>query len=163
MSPFQGAYKLVCLNPDGSVAWEESFPNGQTTAGLTHALATELGGGTQITTWFVGLISATGFTGLNVADTTSSHTGWQEVTSYNEATRPQWSPGAAAGGAITGPTANGFTLNASGTALGAFLCSSSTKGGSSGVLWAHGEFSQPRQYVPGQVLQGAYTCQLAGS
>lgn len=88
--------------------------------------------------WYVGLVDGATFTAFDpVTDTMPSHPGWTEVTAYAEATRQQWVPGVVLdgypatlnnpGNAIVNPTADG-------SAIGIFLCSVATKGGTTGQL-----------------------------
>lgn len=86
------------------------------------------------TTWYIGLIEDTGFTGFTAGDTMASHGGWTECTDYDEGTRPEWTEGAASGQAITNSTPIEFTMNASKTIKGFFLTNDNTKGGTTGTL-----------------------------
>lgn len=156
-----GFFDVECYNPDGSLAWTERVENGATTVGLNHILATEFAGGTQATTWYLGLISHTGFSAVAAADTMASHGGWTEHQDYNEATRPAWTPGSVSGGSITSSSTTNFTnTTANNQVDGVFLVSESTKGGSSGTLWATGLFASTRTLAAGQVLKINYTTTL---
>jgi hypothetical protein len=158
---FKGEFHARYYNPDGSLAWEETFPNGPTTEGLTDALSTVFNGGSQ-RSWRVGLIDATNFTELATADGMASHAGWQENTSYAESTRPAWSSLTVSGALAQNPVFVTFTFNATATIEGIFITSNSTKGGSTGILWATGLFSVPRSFVSGGILTLTYTVQAAG-
>lgn len=158
-----GMFTARCFNPDGSLAWEQRFKNGATLEGLTHILATQFHGGAQITTWRLAPINNAGFVGLDRSDTMAAHAGWTEWTSYDEAARQDWVEGDPAGGIIATQTVATFTISAAGTLRGAFLTSSSTKGGTSGVLWATGEFDETMAVVVGQSVQFGYTCVAAGA
>lgn len=160
---FLGKFYLECYNPDGSLAWKEEFPNGTTTAGLNSIESVYFAAGSQITTWYLGLIDNAGFSSLNASDTMGSHGGWAESTAYSESVRQTWSPGAASGGVITNGTAASFTMNATATIKGAFLTSSNTKGGTTGTLWATGAFDSNQAVVSGQVLKVTYTCTATGA
>lgn len=110
--------------------------NGATTLGCNYILDTSFRGVTQITAWYVGIINASGYSGVAVGDTPSSHAGWTEFTSYSESVRQTWSPGAAAGGVLTNTTAMAFTINSSGNGQGVFVVSNSTKSATTGTLWS---------------------------
>ncbi len=98
-SRFRGYFDFVCKNPDGSVAWEErGVPNGTTTGGLNSILGVYFNSGTQLTSWYAGLIDNAGFSSLNAGDTMASHANWTENEDYAESTRRAWSPGSASGG-----------------------------------------------------------------
>jgi|SRR6185436_3527857 len=153
-----GYFTTRCYNPDGSLAWEEKFPNGATTVGLNYMNDVALGGTSQLTPWFLGLINNSGFSALSADDTMGSHTGWSEFTDYSESVRQTWTPGSSASGSVTNPTVCSFTNVTNGNVVyGQFLASDSTKGGAVGTLWATGAFSTPRTLESGQVLQTTYT------
>jgi hypothetical protein len=158
---FKGVWDWCVRDPDGSVVRRGRFNNAITNAGLTHALSIVLGGGTQVTTWYMGLIN-TGAT-LAAADTMSSHAGWTEITSYASATRPEWTEDAAASQAITNTTDVTFAINGTVTAYGAFLNSNSTKGGTTGTLWATGAFASEQALVSGQTLNVTYSVTAANA
>jgi hypothetical protein len=162
-SRFQGWFDFVCRNPDGSVAWEERVVlNGTTTVGLNSILSVYFNSGTQITTWYAGLIDSSGFSSLGAGDTIASHSGWAESTAYSESTRRTWTPGSPAGGVVTGSVAV-FTMNATATIKGGFLVSENTKGGTSGTLWCTAAFGSTQSLVSGQTLTITYTCTATGS
>lgn len=160
---FQGRFTWEIVNPDGTVGRSGEFKNATTNAGLNSALSVYLAAGTQLTTWYMGLINNSGFGGLAAADTMSSHVGWTELTSYTESVRQTWTPGAVSGQSVNNPTAVAFTINATVTVNGAFLVSNSTKGGTTGTLWATGSFGSPQSLTSGQVLRLTYTCTATGA
>lgn len=139
---------------------KEVFPNGSTTAGLNSILSVYFNSGTQLTTWYLGLINNTPAPTLAAADTIASHSGWSESTSYSESVRQTWTPGAPASASITNPTVATFTANAAITIYGLFLVSNSTKGGTTGTMWAHGAFGSTQALISGQTLTGKYTLTL---
>lgn len=133
------------------------------TIGINEFLDSTLHGSSQNATWYVGLISNSGFTGLAAADTMSSHAGWTEATGYSESTRPEWTEGAAANGAITATAPAVFSFTSTQVIIGAFLVSNSTKGGTTGNLktstrWL---FSSARTLNSGQKL--ALTLSIQGA
>jgi hypothetical protein len=151
-----GYFECVCRNQDGSIAWKERLENGFTNVGLQHMLETEYAAGTQVTSWKIGLISNASFTSISAGDTISSHAGWIEFTGYSQATRPSWSC-SASGGTIQNSSAAVFTINTGSAAIrGAFLCSDSTKGGTTGTLASHGQFSSVQSPSSGQTLEFRY-------
>ena len=158
----QGLFKVECWNEDWTEKlWEEEFPNGGTTAGFNDVLNTYFNSGTQQTSWFLGLIDNNGFSALATSDTMASHAGWVENTGYSAATRPQWTPQAPSGGAITNPSSVVFAINGTVAIKGAFIVSNSTKNGTTGVLWATGALSAVQNLVSGQNLKITYTCTLS--
>lgn len=137
----QGLWKITCRDKDGNIKWEDEWENAVVNAGLDHALDATLSGGTQTTTWYVGLTDGTPT--VAAGDTMSSHAGWAEVTAYDEAARVTWTDGGVSGQSVdNSASAATFTISTNGTTVGgAFLTSVSTKGGSTGILYAAGAFS----------------------
>lgn len=108
--------------------------NQAVTAGINHILDFALGSTSKPTT-YGGLINNSGFTALSADDTMSSHSGWTEITGYNEANRPTMTWGSASAKVISA-SAITFTETA-GTgfaAKGYFIATNNTKGGTTGVL-----------------------------
>lgn len=132
-------------------------PNGVTNGGIEDNESVYFAAGTQKTAWYFGLVNNSGWTAFAAADTMSSHAGWTELASYDEATRPQWSPGAPSGRTITNPTSATFTISATVAIKGAFLVSNNTKSGTSGTLWSTGAFSTVQNLVDDQVFKLTYT------
>jgi hypothetical protein len=160
----KGLFKVVCNNPDGSIAWEESFSNGTTDQGRTLGLNNIFTGSTQSPSWFIGLISATSFSALSTLDTAATHSGWIEATEYNETTRRQWNPGAPVSSAgtttMTSSAALVFTASASVSIKGAFIATASAKNSTSGVLWATGTFVSDQNLITGQTISITYQTSL---
>ena len=127
--------------------------------GKNYILDVMFNNGTQIAnnSWFIGLISLTGFTGLAATDTMSSHSGWTEFTGYTQATRVAWGSQAASGQSTTNTTAATFDINASGTVKGVFIPSNSTKGGTTGTLWATALFAADVPVSSSDQLKITYT------
>lgn len=112
---------------------------------------------TASTSWFIGLISLSGFSALAAADTMSSHSGWTEFTGYSQSTRVAWGPGASSGQAITNASPATFDINATGTVKGIFVTTNSTKSGTTGKLWATGLFAADVPVSNGDQLKITYT------
>jgi hypothetical protein len=75
--------------------WADTIDNIVVNAGLNHILDVVLSGGTQITTWYLGLLSATPT--VAAGDTMASHGGWTEITAYDEAVRQTFVEAGASG------------------------------------------------------------------
>lgn len=158
--------KLSCLNPivvqhwreDKLIAEYQTF-NDITNEGKNNIFEVYFHSGTQTLTasWFIGLISNSGFTGLAATDTMSSHAGWTEFTAYSQSTRVAWGPGTATSQSITNATAAQFDITGSGTVKGVFIVTNSTKSGTSGILWATALFSADVPVVNGDQLKVTYT------
>lgn len=157
-----GWFNVFCWE-NGKLAWREVVPNMATTVGKNYMLNAAFRGSAQLSSWYSGLVAYASGVAFAEGDTMSSHAGWTENTAYSEGTRPQWSAAAAAGSSMTAPTYT-FTVNASGQALhGLFVNSDSTKGGTTGTLWATGAFSTTKRPNNGAVLQCVYTTTLKSS
>jgi len=103
--------------------------------------------------WYVGFISSTSFTSISASDTMASHSGWTEYTDYAEVTRPVIAFGAASGNSITNPTVAEITPNAAADIVGFFLTTSSTKGGTTGYLFAAQGFDEGTRSVSAGIVQ----------
>lgn len=136
----RGRWRVRCRDRIGRVKWEDEITNLVTNAGEDYMLTAGLDGGTQITSWFVGLTDGTPT--VAEGDTAASHAGWTEVTAYDEAARQGWTGGTVSGQSVDNSASPAtFTINASTTVGGAFLISDNTKGGTTGTLYAAGAFS----------------------
>jgi len=148
----EGAYPPFNeVGPDGKLKWVEQFENIVVNEGLNHLLDSALAGQTQITSWYVGLKGS----GMPAAaDTMGSHATWSEDQNYSEANRPTWTPnGAASGQSVSNSNAKAtFSINATTTIYGAFLTSNNTKGGTTGKLYAAGNFASAKSLSAGDQL-----------
>jgi hypothetical protein len=141
---------------DGQLIDEEITHNGVTVGGKNSLFNIMFGAGTQITTWYFGLIDNSATTTNDTTDTMGSHA-WAENTAYAETTRQQWSPGSASSASITNGTAATFTVNATGTLYGMFVVSNSTKGGTTGTLWSTAAFNTTKSVASGDTVKLTYT------
>lgn len=112
-----------------------------------------LGATAKPAAYYLGLIQATTFTGMSSSDTMASHTGWTEYTDYAEATRQTITFGAASDGTITNPTSTNITPNANADVVGFFITTNSTKGGTTGFLFAQDVFDQGTRSVQSGVIE----------
>jgi hypothetical protein len=134
------------------------FPNGIVDEGLNHILDTQFHGGTQVATWYIGLVNNSGYSAFADADTLSSHAGWAEFTSYTEANRVTWAEDAAATRSISNSTTADFSINASGNLKGIFVSSNNVKStGNTGTLWSTAAFSSVVATANGDTLKVTYT------
>src|SRR5690606_34206604 len=89
--------------------------------------------GTQITTWYLGLIDNANYSALANGDTYDDidqvGNGWDEFKAYTDAdnadsttTRPVWPVGSASGQSITNSTQAIFNITSGGTVKGVFVC-----------------------------------------
>jgi len=130
--------------------------------GLNELLGVTLDGDSQTTDWRVGLIDDSGFVSIYGSDSMASHPGWVENTDYDETSRPSWNPDAPADQEISNSVAVEFTMNDTKTIKGFFISSSSTKGGSSGTLFAAVLFEEGDvDVVSADVIEITFTVGLA--
>lgn len=144
---------------EGRPRWRFRIRNAATDAGLNDLLSAGFAAGTQRPAWYLGLIDNDGFSAIPATDTLSSHPGWTEVTAYTSATRPQWTPLSVAGKLVQNTSVVNFTMNATKTLRGIFVASDSTKGGTSGILWATALLPSTQQVVNSQVVKVTYGVQ----
>jgi len=164
----KGVFKVQCFGDDGVLKWEEETPNLVVNQGLQDMNTTYLKSGTQITTWYLGLVTGPGSaTTYAAGDTLASHAGWTEFTNYS-GTRKAVTFGTAttANPSVISNSASpsAFTISgAGGTVAGAFLCSATS--GTSGVLFSGSDFQSPgdRVVVAGDTLNVTYTFSLTAT
>ena len=158
----KGEFFVQCRSRRGVILWHERIKNSATIEGLTYLLAAGFNSGTALTSWYVGLIDNNGFSEIDISDVMASHVGWAELTSYSQGTRPGWAPLAASGGLISNTANMVFTFSTGCTMAGLFVASDSTKGGTSGTLWATALFPLPKAVSNTQILELIYVVQGAG-
>lgn len=164
----KGVFKVQCIGADGVLKWEQETPNLVVNQGLQDMNTTYLKSGTQITTWYLGLVTGPGSgTTFAAGDTLASHAGWTEFTNYS-GTRKAVTFGTATTAnpsVITNSASpSAFTISgAGGTVAGAFLCSATS--GTTGVLFSGSDFTSPgdRVVVSGDTLNVSYTFSLTAT
>lgn len=152
----RGRFKVEHIR-NGEVIGQYAMPNGIVDEGLNSLLDVYFHNQAQIATWYIGLVDNSGFSAFANADTMGSHAGWAESTAYDEATREEWVEDAAASRSISNSTPAEFTINATATLKGIFVTSNSTKGGTTGTLWATAAFSSNVGVVDNDILRITYT------
>lgn len=130
--------------------------NDVTNAGKNDLFDKYFRNGTTASAWYGGLIDNSGFIAFAAGDTMSSHSGWNEFTTYNESTRVAWGPDAASGQAITNGTKMTYNITGSGTIKGVFIVTVSTKSGTTGILWSTAAFTTPPPVSNGDQLKVTY-------
>ena len=136
-----GKYVAQCFDMHGNLKWEEHYDNLVTTQGKNDLLDKYLGGSSYTATWYLGLISSTGYTAVAAGDTANTHTGWNEFAGYSQSTRVAPVFSAASSGSKATTSAAVFSVTSANTVKGTFLISNSTKGGFSGILYSAGLFT----------------------
>lgn len=138
-----GHYELICKDECGTVLWQETIDNLITNEGLDYVLSGGLDGGTQITSWFVGLTDDAPT--VDATDTLASHAGWVEVTDYT-GNRQTWTGGTVSSQSVDNSASPAsFSITGTATVGGAFLAS--VNSGTSGTLYSVGAFSGGDQPV----------------
>ena len=164
-----GVYHVECRDKDGNLKWSADSKNLVVSAGLQYMAGSGLTSVTQITTWYLGLITGPGSgTTFIAGDTMATHAGWTEYVDYSNATRvaATFATATTATPSVVTNTASPAVFNingAGGVVAGAFLTSENTKGGTTGTLFSAADFGSPgdRSVVSGDTLSVTYTFSLA--
>jgi len=148
---------------NGELLWVEEFDNLVVDVGLNDSLDKHLKGSAYTAAWYVGVVGATPT--FAAGDTMSGgHAGWTEETTYDEATRPVLTLGTVSGKSVDNSASKAvFTIAGTVTLGGAFIVTTSNKGGTTGILYGGGAFSQNRALVDNDVLNVTITCTAAAS
>lgn len=146
-------YLFKCIGLDGKIRWEERMENIIPNEGRDYILNAALNGGSQYSTWYIGLFegSYTPVAGDGAATFPGSAT---ETTAYTSSTRPVLNDGALVSGLwanVASPAS--FVFSADKTIRGGFISSLATKGGVSGVLLSAVLGSSPKSVDSGETLQ----------
>jgi hypothetical protein len=142
---------------EGKLLNTYDFPNDIVDAGVNALFNIMFDSGTQITAWYIGLISISSYSALSNSDTMASHAGWTEATGYTESTRVSWGAGSASARSITNSSPATFDINATDTIKGVFVTSQNSKSGTTGTLWATALFSADVPVTSGDQLRITYT------
>ena len=160
----KGYYTVECFDADGVLKWSDDIKNLVVTVGKNDMLDKYFAGSTYTAAWYMGLVDNTSFSAYAAGDTLASHAGWLEFLSYTGANRATAAWSAASAGAKS-TTATAFNINATGTVLGALMCTTqaknTTSNGGAGILFSAGTFSGgARSVVSGDVVNVTWTCSL---
>jgi hypothetical protein len=159
-----GKYVVECHDKDGNLKWVSETDNLVVNVGLQYMAGVALTSTTQITTWYIGLYGAGASNTPAATDTLAIHAGWTEITPYS-GNRPAATFAAATNAnpsVVTNSASKAsFTINATATVGGAFLCSAAS--GTSGTLFSAADFQSPgdRSVVSGDILSVTYTFSLS--
>jgi len=123
-------WTMVAKDSQGNAKWADEGKNLIVNTGLNYLLENNL----VASTLYIGLTDASPT--VAAGDTMASHSGWVEVTAYDEAARPAWGQGAASGGVTTNASAVTFTASGTTSVGGGFLTTVATKGGTTGTLFS---------------------------
>ena len=140
-------YSVECRDAAGNLRWVEEVPNLVTTAGKTDLIERYFRASAYTAAWYLGLIAGASPT-LVAADTLASHAGWTESAAY-AGNRPALAFAAASAGSSTA-AAIVFTMNATYTVSGSFVCTAAS--GTTGTLYSESAFSGVRSGVSGDTI-----------
>jgi hypothetical protein len=172
-----GYYTTECYDKDGNLKWSDYIKNVVTDQGRNHMIGVVFKSVTQLTSWYIGLISslkgANNYATVANTDTQASHSNWAQCNSNNAPNFSQTSNrlvtfATAATKAIASSNAAVFSIITSGTVKGAFLTSNPNKsnagaGPTTGFLYSAGLFSAGDKVVSnGDTLNVSYTTVLGG-
>jgi len=161
-----GVFTIQCHDASGNLKWETATPNLVVNVGLQDMNAKYFTGSGYTAAWYLGVYGAAASNNPAAGDTMSSHAGWTEVTAYSESTRPACTFGTptTADPSVASNSASPAVLSINGTTTigGAFLTTSNTKSGTTGILFSAGDFASPgdRAVVSGDTLTLTYTFSL---
>lgn len=156
-------YRVECHDAEGNLKWVEEFDNLVVTTGLNEVLDKTFKGSTYTAAWYVGLTDGTPT--VVAGDTMASHGGWTEVTAYDEANRQTLTLGTVSAGSVSNSASKAvFTISGTTTVGGSFVTTNNTKGGSTGVLYGAGAFTEgDRSVVDNDTLTVTVTLTAAAS
>lgn len=124
----------------GGRRWLDAWQNLVVNEGLNHLLDVTLSGGSQDTSWFVGLLAATP---SPLAAWAAGDLAAVDFVAYDEATLQAWTDGGVSSQSVSNsgsPAA--FTISTNGSSIGgAFLIGTNAKATPAGTLYAAGAFS----------------------
>lgn len=160
----RSTYLFECYDKDGNLKWTEEVPNIVVNVGLNDVLDKYFKGSTYTAAFYVGLVDNASFSAFAAGDIMSSHTGWIELTAYNEATRETLTLGTVSSQSVDNSASKAsFTMNATNVVKGAFVTTDSTKGGTLGTLYGAAAFSATRSVESGDVLNVTVTLTSASA
>jgi hypothetical protein len=153
-----GFFTFECFDKDGNLKWSEKTDNLVVNVGLQKALDDTLLGGTQDSTWWLGLTD--GSATFAAGDTMASHSGWTEFDEYT-GNRKTYTATRSSQTVSNSASAASFAINASGTVGGGFLNTDET--GTAGTLFSGSALSSDRSVVSGDTVNLTYTVTASAS
>ncbi|HBA73475.1 MAG TPA: hypothetical protein DCZ63_15170 [Geobacter sp.] len=146
-------YSFECYDPEGKLVWEHKVKNLLPESSVAYLLGAALAGGSQLTSWYIGLWTAAHVPAGTDTMTTVVTTA-VEATAYAGTERPAFTPDAIAGGVfanVGAPTE--ITFNAPTTIRGGFITSNITRGNTGGLLLSEVALPSPEVVKIGNVLK----------
>lgn len=147
-------------------AW--SVTNVVTTEGMNSLLDVYFDAATQITTWYLGLISSVSWTAVAAGDTAAQINGtnaWKECSASHAPNydtpagtdRGTITFGEPSSGSLSSSSTVDFTFSESGTVKGAFIASNIARTNTTGVLYSAATFSGDKTVVDNDQLKVTVT------
>lgn len=149
----RGDWKIRAWHPFKGLVWTAPFKNLAVNEGLDHLLDVGLSGGSQDTTWFVGLLSSSP---SPAASWTATEIASNDFVAYDEANLQAFTDGGVSGQSLDNSASPAtFTVNADSSVIGgAYLIGTNAKGTPAGPLYAAGAFDEGDQNADsGYVLE----------
>lgn len=161
-----GVYSVECVGADGQVKWTDTFHNLVMNEGVQDMNTQYFKGAAYTAAFYLGLVTGPGSgTTFAAADTLASHAGWTENASYTGSRKAvTFGTATTANPSVISNSASpsSFSMNATATIAGAFLCTVSS--GTSGVLFSAGDFTGGDKFVDsGDTLNVTYTFSLTAT
>ena len=162
-----GVFTVTCHDADGNLKWEDGFHNLVPSEGLQYMSASFFNAVGYTTTLYFGLITGpASSTTFSAGDTLASHGatgsgGWTESPYVGSRKQITFGTPSTATPSQTIGTSTVFTVTFATTIAGAFVTNAST--GTSGVLFAEGDFSADKSVTVGDTLAVTYTFNLTSS
>jgi hypothetical protein len=153
-----GYFTFECYDKNGHLKWRDRTDNLVVNVGLQKALDDTLLGGTQDSTWWLGLTDGT--PSFAAGDTMASHAGWTEFDEYT-GNRKAYTATRSSQTVSNSASVAAFSINASGTVGGGFLNTDET--GTSGTLFSGSALSADRSVVNGDTINLTYTVTASAS
>jgi len=156
-------YLLQAYDRYGRLKWQEKLYNLIPTAGLNYIVSAAMAGGSQYSTWYIGL-SETAYAPVAGETMTTIMTNAPECTAYSGGARKTLTPGAVAAGLYSNtasPAAFVFTSGA--TIRVGFVSTVATHSSTSGLLISAVQASSPKVMATGETLNVTAGIQLTAA
>jgi hypothetical protein len=152
MSHFGFIYDVQCFTRTGKLKWREVAHNIITQEAQNYMISAAVLNGARYISWYVGVYN-NNYAGLPGDTMVSFSPNAGEDTNYDETSRPLYVPDPLGLGLLINDASPAqFTFNAARTIRGGFICSSSDKGSTSGLLLSAALFDTARSVLSGETL-----------
>ncbi len=160
-----GVYSVECVGADGQVKWTDTFHNLVMNEGVQDMNTQYFKGSLYTAQFYLGLVTGPGSGTTYAATNTLASHAWTENTDYTGSRKAvAFGTATTANPSVISNSASpsSFSMNATATIAGAFLCTVSS--GTSGVLFSAGDFTGGDKFVDsGDTLNVTYTFSLTAT